>query len=137
MGRTVATGCNEVLPSGAASSHYQILATGADSRVELPNVELITGGGSYNDRIYITAEDGGVIDLSRVDQIADAVDGDIRYRSIEARADGVGSRIEFDQLTSISDHYGSDFGEALYSAVIGAMEARSIRRASPTYEVSI
>ena len=70
----------------------------------------ITGGTYYYDRISIQAAGGGVIDLSKVAQIADPTDGDTTYRSIDVTADGTDSLVKLDSLTRYTDQNSYDFG---------------------------
>ena len=73
--------------AATGNGEYRYLeADGVGSRLELPQLEHIAGADQYNGRIYITAANGGVIDLAHVRQIADAADGDTRYRLIDVVA---------------------------------------------------
>ena len=98
--------------------HRTFRAKGANSRIELPNLESITGGTHTNSRIFVQAEGGGVVDLSKVKQIVDPVDGDTRYRSIDVSAKDPGSLVRLDELSYFSDESSYDFGWGLYSSLM-------------------
>ncbi|HND50955.1 MAG TPA: hypothetical protein PLV92_01110, partial [Pirellulaceae bacterium] len=100
-----------------ANRHHSITASGVGSRLALSNVQTITTGRSYNNRVFINALDGAVVDLSAVRQIADPSEGDKSYRSIDVVADGADSRIELDSLTSFLDQNGYDFGTGMFSTL--------------------
>ena len=97
--------------------HRYLEAEGTGSRLQFPNLTLMTGGNSYNNTLQINAKQGGTIQLPQVKQILDPADGDLRYRSINIIADGNGSLIELDRLVELSDQAGFDFGELLYSTI--------------------
>ena len=107
--------------------HRYFRAEGVGSRLELPNLEQISGGTYYDNRIFIEAQDGGVVDLSQVTQIVDSAAGDLRSRSIDVTAEGAASRVELDALTQYLDRRGYDFGEGKYSTLLakagGTIEA--------------
>ncbi len=104
--------------STANSQHVFIQAKDANSRLELPNLVSVSGGTHYNSRIFVQAEAGGVVDLSKVKQIVDSVDGDTRYRSIDVSAKDAGSLVRLDELSYYSDESSYDFGYGLYSTVL-------------------
>jgi hypothetical protein len=99
------------------SQHRTLRAEGTGSRLELPNLEGITGGTYYNNRVFIQANSGGVVDVSRVRQIADLYDGDMRHRSIDVLAEGGDSQVFLTSLTSYSDRSAYDFGDGRYSTL--------------------
>ncbi|WP_372899359.1 hypothetical protein, partial [Stieleria sp.] len=86
-------------------------ASGAGSRLELPNLSSILGGWGYNNDHVIQADDGAVIALPAVQQLIDEPHGDLNFRSFEITASGLNSRIELDALISIVDRNGSGPGQ--------------------------
>ncbi|HND55629.1 MAG TPA: hypothetical protein PLV92_24610, partial [Pirellulaceae bacterium] len=103
--------------SAGANWHRVLQADGSGSRLELPNIRQIVGGHNYNNRLFVTASAGGVIDLSNASQIQDPSDGDGSYRSVDIVATGAGSRVELDALTEIRDRTAYDFGSGMYSTL--------------------
>jgi hypothetical protein len=99
------------------SQHRLLRASGAGSRLELPNLIGITGGTHYNSYVLLHADDGGVIDLPLLEQIYDPVDGDTRYRRIDVLAQGEGSLIAMPELVHFSDRSSYDFGDGMYSSI--------------------
>ena len=87
-----------------------IRATGLNSSIDLSGVNTITNGSNYYYRLDIEALSGGKVDLKNVVQIVDPTTGDSRYRSINVKADGVNSVIDFSALQSFQDvsNYGED-----------------------------
>ena len=76
---------------------------GVGSRIELPNLQSIVGGGHYDTDMTIRASGGGVMDLSSLQQVLDPRDGDTRQRSIQIGAEGNASLIDLSALTTIAD----------------------------------
>ncbi len=99
------------------SQHRALQAKGVGSRLELPNVQLISGGTHYNSRIFVNALEGGVVDLSKVTQIVDPSTGDLNFRSIDVSANGTGSLVRLDELSTYIDNYGSDLSNGMYSTL--------------------
>ncbi len=104
---------------GSTGNNQQrvLQAKGASSRLELPNAQLISGGTHYNSRIFVNALEGGFVDLSKVTQIADLSTGDLNFRSIDVSANGTGSLVRLDELSTYIDNYGSDLSNGMYSTL--------------------
>ncbi len=76
---------------------------GAGSVLALANVVSVTGALHYGATMTIEAVDGGSIDLGGVGVITDPSAGDTRLRQTRLMADGPGSTINLDVLTTIND----------------------------------
>jgi subtilase family serine protease len=104
--------------AGTGSSQHRVLrAEGVGAVIDLSNVTTITGGTSYNNRLFVYALSGGQVDLRDVASIMDPSAGDLRHRSIDVVADGVGSQIRLDALTEYTDNNAYDFGDGRYSTL--------------------
>ena len=81
-------------------------SSGPGSRLDLGNVTQIVNGLRYNAHLNIEASAGGVIELGNMTQLEDLPQGDQRFRTIDVKSDGAGSRIDLSRLRSFSDSYG-------------------------------
>ena len=92
------------------------VATGGS--LQLPNLQVITGGQNLDADMSIVAESGGQIDVSSLVMIADPAAGDLRNRSIDVRADGAGSLIDLSALQTFLDRQASELtGNGQYSGL--------------------
>ena len=71
-----------------------IQASGAGSRIELPNLTTLTGGTAQGSEVFINALEGGTIDLSELTEI----DGG----ATQVLAEGTGSILDLSSLTSFN-----------------------------------
>ena len=71
--------------------------------LDLPNLISITNGTNIGSRVSIQALAGGAIDLGGVIQIIDPAVGDTRSRAVRVTADGIGSTIDLQALTTFQD----------------------------------
>ncbi len=98
--------------------HRSWTVTGASSRLDMPALRAITGGGFYNNRHFVSAQSGGTINLPALKTIDDRAEGDTRQRSIELDATGTNSIIIVSALTQFIDrdvNPNSGFNAGLYS----------------------
>ena len=97
--------------------HRSWQAFDAGSRIELSGLTSLTGGRYYNNRLFIQAQAGGVLDLSSLREIIDPETewGYYGSRNIEVSADGAGSLVRLEALASFTDRVAADFGWWLYS----------------------
>ncbi len=115
----VSGGVTLALPSVSSYSHqstgsFQVRTWRVEdvgSRLDLSQLTTITNGTHYATRLSVEALYGGTIDLSGVISIIDPSSGDTRRRSVDVLADGAGSTIRLDALTTMTDANGTASGD--------------------------
>ncbi len=105
----VATSYSQAAPQTFVTQTFR--AEGIDSLLDLGGLTALTNGTFYASRLTIEAVGGGTIDLHSVATIDDATSGDTRRRSIDITADGTGSTIRLNALTSITDAQATGAGD--------------------------
>ena len=124
--------------STANSQVHGFQSVGADSRINLPNLEMIVGGTHYGSDVLVEASDGAHIDMPTVRQMLDVNTGDSNNRAFLVRAMGAGSSINLAGLQNIVDINGSSKtgnGEysRLYVSTGGAIQVPSLEAISGVY----
>ena len=76
---------------------------GGGSLLDLSQLTTLTNGTSFGSDITLEALTGGMIDLSGVTEIIDPATGDLRARAVRITADGIGSTIDLQTLSSFQD----------------------------------
>ncbi|MBX9581928.1 MAG: M10 family metallopeptidase C-terminal domain-containing protein, partial [Gemmataceae bacterium] len=87
-------------PAGGIDAAFR--ATGAGSTVDLRNLTTITPG-AFDGVLFVQAQNGGLVDLRAVAQIADDPVGDNRNVAVVVQADGSGSTVDLSALTVFLD----------------------------------
>ncbi|MEL6104395.1 MAG: CARDB domain-containing protein, partial [Planctomycetota bacterium] len=101
-------------------------ASGAGSRIELPDLASIVGGTGFANEHAIAATGGGIISLPAVEQILDPDQGDLRFRAFQITASESGSEIHLDSLTAIVDRAGADAASVIDASVGGVIVAPAL-----------
>ncbi|MFU7561279.1 hypothetical protein ACMFWY_21530, partial [Roseiconus sp. JC912] len=80
--------------------------TGSGSVLSFPNLTSVNNGTGRNWDAFLESLQGGKLDLGRVTEIIDPNSGDLRQRSVQVKAEGVGSEVDLSSLQNFVDYAG-------------------------------